>query len=31
MRLGKAFCSEGCASGHGCGCHRGWCPLAMVI
>ncbi|WP_114991478.1 metallothionein [Synechococcus sp. UW179A] len=31
IRQGKAFCSEACADGHGCGCHRGWCPSAMLI
>ncbi|WP_231857216.1 hypothetical protein [Synechococcus sp. MIT S9504] len=31
MSNGKAFCSEACADGRGCECHRGWCPSAMVI
>ena len=31
MRNGKAFCSEGCADGHGCGCNRGDCPNAPIL
>ena len=31
MRNGKAFCSEACADGHGCGCNRGLCPNAPIL
>ncbi|WP_413326382.1 metallothionein [Synechococcus sp. MIT S9503] len=31
MRGGKAFCSEACAEGRPCGCHRGLCPAAPVL